>query len=139
MVRQVRDLPQMQLTPADFRQFWIIYDQGTFRIGAGAPGCNEYVEWRDKDPIAGIRHVGLAAWDKFMAYRNIQSSAAPEYEPKCMVSSRCTPVRPLTESMHTYSTPRDHSYIRFPPAGRSDSTYLHRDYCPQRLTCGAFL
>ena len=87
----------------------------------------------------GQGHVGLAAWDKFMAYRNIQSSAAPEYEPKCMVSSRCTPVRPLTESMHTYPTPRDHSYIRFPPAGRSDSTYLHRDYCPQRLTCGAFL
>ena len=85
---QVRDIPQVQLTSADFRQFWIIYDQGTFRIGAGAPGCNEYIEWEDKEPIVGIRHVGLAAWDKFMAYRNIRSSAAPERKPMCMVRSQ---------------------------------------------------
>ena len=89
MVRQVRGIPQMQLTPADFRHFWIIYDQGAFRIGAGAPGCNECVEWEDNDPIVGIKHVGLAAWDKFMAYRNIESSAAPDNEPMCMVSSHC--------------------------------------------------
>lgn len=90
MVYQVRDIPQMQLSPGDFRQFWIEYNQGTFRIGSGAPGCNECAAWEDNEPIAGIKHVGLAAWDKFMAYRNIRSSAAPEHAPISMVSSRST-------------------------------------------------
>ena len=85
-MHQVSDMPQMQLTPADFRQFWIMYDQGTFSVGAGAPGCNSYIEWKDEHPIVGIRHVGLAAWDKFMAYRNINSSPALEHKPICMVS-----------------------------------------------------
>jgi len=87
MLQQVRDIPQMQLTPVEFRQFWIEYNQGVFKIGAGAAGHDEYMKWEDADPISGIRHVGLAAWDKFMAYRNIQSSAAPEHAPMCTVSS----------------------------------------------------
>ena len=68
----------MQLTPADFRFFWIAYDQGTFRVGGGAAGCDEYMQWNDKDPIEGIKHIGLAAWDKFMAYRNIRRIPAPD-------------------------------------------------------------
>ena len=104
MVPQVKDIPEMQLTSADFRQFWIEYDQGTFTIGAGAPGCTEYIKWEDSDPIDGIRHVGLAAWDKFMAYRNIKSSATLEHAPMCTVSSRSAA---NIWSMHVYPTSSD--------------------------------
>ena len=83
---QVRDIPAMQLNPAEFRCFWIEYKQGAFRIGSGTHGCNVYMTWKDAEPIEGIRHIGLAAWDKFMAYRNIKSSAAMEYAPECLVS-----------------------------------------------------
>lgn len=68
----------MQLTPADFCFFWIAYDQGTFRVGGGAAGCDEYMQWNDEDPIEGIRHIGLAAWDNFMAYRNIRRIPPPD-------------------------------------------------------------
>lgn len=83
---QIKDIPQMQLHPAEFRRFWIEYDQGAFRMGCGAAGYDELMQWQDEHPIEGIKHVGLAAWDKFMAYRNIRRSAAVVHAPQHTVS-----------------------------------------------------
>ena len=45
-------------------------------VGSGQPGSDVFFSWGDSDPIPDISHVGLSAWDKHVAYRNISMHAA---------------------------------------------------------------
>jgi hypothetical protein len=42
-------------------------------VGTGNVGDKPALfTWKDPHPSTGIRHIGLAAWDKFVAYRNLR-------------------------------------------------------------------
>lgn len=68
---QVQNVQEFQLSATKFQRFWINFDHGAFSIGTGLPGSPSLFSWKDPSPTAGTRHIGLAAWDKFVAYRNI--------------------------------------------------------------------
>ncbi|CAL8466648.1 g6184 [Coccomyxa elongata] len=72
----VQNVQEFQLSATKFQRFWIRFDHGAFSIGTGLPGSPSLFSWKDPSPTAGTRHIGLAAWDKFVAYRNIRMHTA---------------------------------------------------------------
>ena len=73
---QVQNVQEFQLSATKFQRFWITFDHGAFSIGTGLPGSPSLFSWKDPSPTGGTRHIGLAAWDKFVAYRNIRMHTA---------------------------------------------------------------
>ena len=69
---QVSCSPDLQLSSGQFQRFWILYCRGSISIGRGPPATPPLIKWQDPSPSSGMRHIGLAAWDKFLAYRNLQ-------------------------------------------------------------------
>lgn len=45
-------------------------------MGAGAPGSAPWHTWTDPEPLKDIQHVGLSAWDRHVAYKDIKMHAA---------------------------------------------------------------
>ncbi len=57
-----------QLSAGHFQRYWVSLWRGGISVGAGAPGsAPPLLQWQDGAPLAGMRHIGLAAWDKFLA------------------------------------------------------------------------
>ena len=70
---QVENVPGSRLCGAAFTKFWINYSQGTITVGVGEPGQDSsHYSYTDPDPIASLKHIGLSAWDKHVAYRNVE-------------------------------------------------------------------
>jgi hypothetical protein len=69
---QVEQVPGARVSNADFTRFWINCSGGTISVGMGAPGTGPWHTWVDWEPLQDIQHVGLSAWDRHVAYRDIQ-------------------------------------------------------------------
>lgn len=68
---QAQNVQEFQLSATKFQPYWISFDHGSVSVGTGQPGGPSLFSWKDPSPSQGTRHIGLAAWDKFVAYRNI--------------------------------------------------------------------
>ena len=73
---QVPINPAWQLSAVQFRRYWISFWGGSISVGLGQPTSKPLLQWQDDLPVPGMRHIGLAAWDKFLAYRNVQMHVA---------------------------------------------------------------
>lgn len=94
---QVQNVPHFQLSATEFQRYWISFDHGSVSVGTGQAGSPALFSWKDPSPRMGIRHIGLAAWDKFVAYRNIRM-----HKPACS----------STEGQVSYMLYRKHSLPR---------------------------
>lgn len=90
---QVQDDAAFQLSPTEFQQYWIQFDHGCISIGTGAPGSGPpHLSWKDPQPSSGMRHIGLAAWDKFVAYRSMRMhECSPQHRHRqvCVMGLTC--------------------------------------------------
>ena len=67
------EVPGCRLNGSDFNKFWIDLDGSSIRIGIGEPAPeNLCCQWEDRVPIKNIRCIGLSAWDKHVAYRDVR-------------------------------------------------------------------
>lgn len=65
-------IPGSKLNVTDFNKYWINLDGQSITIGYGDPiSGNVCCRWMDALPIKNIRFIGLSAWDKHVAYRNV--------------------------------------------------------------------
>ena len=102
---QVSCPSELQLSSAKFQRFWISYHRGSISVGRGTPGTPPLVEWEDPSPCSGMRHIGLAAWDKFLAYRNLQMHpSVPRPLPPLSVCTEQDPPLPNVDGKHSAVT-----------------------------------
>ena len=65
-------MPGARLSAVVFTRFWIDFREGVITVGTGAPGSSGCYSWADPEPIPSVHYVGLSAWDRHVAYKNIQ-------------------------------------------------------------------
>eukprot|EP00887_Chlorella_sp_A99_P006709 scaffold3.g6709.t1 len=82
----VTDVPAAKLRSNAFTKYWINYDGGRITVGVGEPGTNICHSWADPEPIDGIRHVGLSAWDKHVGYRSIRMHPPLALDPQALAA-----------------------------------------------------
>eukprot|EP00873_Tetraselmis_striata_P037090 jgi/Tetstr1/457354/TSEL_043957.t1 len=64
---------ELLLSSGKFSSLWVNIADGIITVGRDAPlAANAVQQWQDRDPLPGIRYVGLSTWDNHMAYRNIR-------------------------------------------------------------------
>ncbi|KAK9794943.1 hypothetical protein WJX73_004115 [Symbiochloris irregularis] len=70
-VLQVKDEPCTTLTARQFQRYWIELKEGVITAGYGLPGTNVWCKWQDPNALAGLKFVGLGAWDSYISFRSI--------------------------------------------------------------------
>eukprot|EP00884_Botryococcus_braunii_P002666 jgi/Botrbrau1/123/Bobra.0022s0109.1 len=75
LCQQVENVPGARVSKDEFTRFWINYNKGSISVGAGPPGTAPWYTWTDSEPLKDIQHVGLSAWDRHVAYKDIKMHA----------------------------------------------------------------
>jgi len=58
----------------EFCKYWICIQDGALRVGKGDFPENEFLNWKDPQPVTNVSYVGFSSWDSPIQYRNVRIS-----------------------------------------------------------------